>query len=124
MRAFKRFGKRAFTLVELMIVVAIIGILSAIAIPNFIKFQSKSKQAEVKANMKAAFTSQRAYYADKDSYTNLIGLLGFNPERGFGPERRRTWPARRYCRTKTSRWAGCRSSYSLDLTWQRHFPIN
>ncbi|HEY1334522.1 MAG TPA: prepilin-type N-terminal cleavage/methylation domain-containing protein, partial [Myxococcaceae bacterium] len=40
--------RKAFTLVELMIVVAVIGLLAALAIPNYIRFQAKSKQAEVK----------------------------------------------------------------------------
>jgi len=49
-------GKKGFTLIELMIVVAIIGILAAIAIPNFLKFQAKSKQSEAKSNLGAIFT--------------------------------------------------------------------
>ena len=74
--------KKGFTLIELMIVVAIIGILAAIAIPNFIKFQARSKQAEVKANLKAAYTAQKAFYQEKDTYSNIIAKVGFSPERG------------------------------------------
>ncbi|MFZ5468509.1 MAG: prepilin-type N-terminal cleavage/methylation domain-containing protein [Myxococcota bacterium] len=70
-----------FTLIELMIVVAIIGILAAIAIPNFIRFQAKSKQSEVKSNMKALFTAQRSYFQEKDKYTECICENGFSPER-------------------------------------------
>lgn len=73
---------RAFTLVELMIVVAIIGILAAIAVPNFIRFQARSKQAEVKTNLKAVFQGQKSVYADRDRYSTSLGDLGFAPERG------------------------------------------
>jgi type IV pilus assembly protein PilA len=73
---------KGFTLIELMIVVAIIGILAAIAIPNFIKFQARSKQSEAKANLKAMYTAEKAYFQEKDTYSALVGTIGFAPERG------------------------------------------
>jgi type IV pilus assembly protein PilA len=78
----KLIKKKGFTLVELMIVVAIIGILAAIAIPNFIKFQARSKQAEPKANLKALFVAQRSYFAERDTFSQFNADIGFVPERG------------------------------------------
>nr|WP_274621963.1 prepilin-type N-terminal cleavage/methylation domain-containing protein [Myxococcus fulvus] len=74
--------KGGFTLIELMIVVAIIGILAAIAIPNFIRFQAKSKQSEAKTNLKAIFTAQKAYFGEKDKYVTDFKVVGFDPEPG------------------------------------------
>ena len=73
--------RKGFTLIELMIVVAIIGILAAIAIPNFIKFQARSKQSEAKANLKAMFTAEKAFFQEKDRFSSLVGEVGFAPER-------------------------------------------
>ncbi|PTL80670.1 prepilin-type N-terminal cleavage/methylation domain-containing protein [Vitiosangium sp. GDMCC 1.1324] len=73
---------RGFSLVELMIVVAIIAVLAAVAVPNFLKFQARSKQAEAKSNLRAWFTAQRSYLQEKGSYAEAIGAVGFAPERG------------------------------------------
>jgi type IV pilus assembly protein PilA len=73
--------KKGFTLVELMIVVAIIGILSAIAIPNFIKFQARSKQSEARTNLKAIYTAETVAIGAGGRYQTLTGA-GFIPERG------------------------------------------
>src|SRR5262245_29227591 len=60
--------REGFTLIELMIVVAIIGILAAIAIPNFIKFQLRSKAGESKVNLAGMRTAQESYFADAGTY--------------------------------------------------------
>ena len=76
-------GQKGFTLIELMIVVAIIGILAAIAIPNFVAYQAKSKQSEAKVSLGAIFTSAVAYQAESQnpqSYSpSTISQIGWQP---------------------------------------------
>ncbi len=74
----KKLG-RGFTLIELMIVVAIIGILAAIAIPNFMRFQARARQSEAKANLKAVFTATKASLAEKNSN---CGFCSWAQEKG------------------------------------------
>ena len=66
-----------FTLVELMVVVAIIGILSAIAVPNFKKYQAKSKQSEAKIQLAAVYSTEVGASADYDTYGSCLLQLGY-----------------------------------------------
>ena len=69
-------GQKGFTLIELMIVVAIIGILAAIAIPNFLQYQMKSRQSEAKTNLQAIKTSEIAFQAERGCYIGIAAEVG------------------------------------------------
>jgi len=71
--------ERGFSLVELMIVVAIIAILAAIAIPAFMRFAMKSKTSEATGNLSAIRTCQEAYRAEDDVYLPCIENPGLPP---------------------------------------------
>jgi type IV pilus assembly protein PilA len=74
----KIFNNRGFTLIELMIVVVIIGLLAAIAIPNYLQFQAMAKQAEAKSNLGGIFTNEQAYYGENSKYTPVLTETGFS----------------------------------------------
>ena len=73
-------NQKGFSLIELMIVVAIIGILSAIAVPNFSRFQAKARQTEARGNLSGYYQASKASYAEFGFYAgNFVGI-GFHPE--------------------------------------------
>jgi len=61
-------SKKGFTLIELMIVVVIIGILAALAIPRFMRATTKSKQSEAKQILKQIYVMEHSYRQEKDVY--------------------------------------------------------
>jgi len=85
------FNRKGFTLIELLIVVVIIGILAAIAIPKFAATKDKAKLASVQTDLRNIITAQEAYFADFTTYAatptvlvtaNLINLSSGNTDGG------------------------------------------
>ncbi len=70
--------RKGFTLIELLIVVVIIGILAAIAIPKFAATKDKAKVASLKADIHNAETAEEAYFSDHAKYGNLNKLTNAN----------------------------------------------
>ncbi len=96
-------NRKGFTLVELMIVVAIIGILAAIAIPNFLNFRLKAKSSEAKSNLGAIRSTEVAYYAEWNDWVGNQGdwpapRTAVHPVTGDTPDKKWAW-------TDTSRFS-------------------
>lgn len=72
-------SRAGFTLVELMIVVAIIGILASIAVPNYQKYQARARQSEAKVSLGALATAENAYSVEAATYSSCLNLVGYTP---------------------------------------------
>jgi type IV pilus assembly protein PilA len=75
-------GSKGFTLIELLIVVVIIGILAAIAIPKFANTKEKAYVAAMKSDLRNLVTAEESYFADQVSYTTSTTAINFTPSTG------------------------------------------
>lgn len=73
-------NESGFSLVELMVVVAIIGILASLAIPSVGKYMAKARQSEAKTQLSSIYTSEKAFYAEYTAYHSMFGAIGYSPE--------------------------------------------
>ncbi|MBN2326140.1 MAG: prepilin-type N-terminal cleavage/methylation domain-containing protein, partial [Candidatus Omnitrophica bacterium] len=121
----------SFTLIELLIVVAIIGILAAIAVPNFLNAQVRAKIAHVESDFKALQTALESYYVDNNTYpvdsdnSWQIGLIMLTTPVSYIT----AFPREPFVRTDQAYIAGAGDSSSApfyemgtDTTWERRSP--
>jgi prepilin-type N-terminal cleavage/methylation domain-containing protein len=79
----------AFTIIELMMVVAIIALISAIAVPSFLQLQYRTKRTEMEQNVNALRVSEEAYHAGQDAWLDINIWLPAGPP----VKQKRPWPS-------------------------------
>ncbi len=79
MKRLKSKYTKGFSLIELMVVVAIVGVLATVAFPNFQRFQSKARQAEAKSSLGGYATAASAFQSEWNTFASNWAMTGFNP---------------------------------------------
>ena len=77
-------NRRGFTLIELLIVVVIIGILAAIAIPRFANTKEKAYVAQMKSDLRNLVNAQEAFFSDSVKYASSVSQLNYRQSTGVG----------------------------------------
>lgn len=70
-------GREGFTLVELMVVIAIVGVIAAIAVPQYIKFSARARQTEAKVQLSVVHTAMQTFFAQHSTYSICMERFGF-----------------------------------------------
>lgn len=75
--------RQGFTLIELMIVIAIIGFLAMVSVPSFMRFLAKAKRAEAYMQLNSIYAAEKSYWAEHGTYSSVLlgqGGIGWKPE--------------------------------------------
>lgn len=75
-------NNKGFTSLELMVLVCLLGILTAVAVPNFYRFRDKSRQVEAKIYLSALYMAEVTYHSQHKKYIKCLRQIGFVPESG------------------------------------------
>src|SRR5438094_10539115 len=100
-------NRKGFTLIELLIVVVIIGILAAIAIPKFANTKEKAYLASMKSDLRNLVTAEEAYFADSIKYTTTNSCMNPAPAGSIA-----------YCRTEESTVGDISTSSGTQEGWK------
>lgn len=73
-------SQQGFSLVELMVVVAIIGILATVAIPSVSKYMAKARQSEIKSNLASVYSAQKAFSVEYNGFGSHFNVIGHAPD--------------------------------------------
>ncbi len=73
-------SERGFTLIEMMLVVAIIGVLAAVAVPLYNRYMSKARQSEAKMSLAAIYIAEKTFHGDYGGYVSSFAAMSYEPE--------------------------------------------
>ncbi len=111
-------NNKGFTLIELLIVIAIIGILAAIAIPQFNQYKARAYDSDVKSNMHNIYLACKAYWADSGSGVSCTSTIALSSTYGYIQSQDVIWTAAAGGETA---WAG--TAYNTNNT-TKTFTVN